>query len=152
MKVGIGADVNGFDMKETVKAYLETLGYEMVDYGIHEKNETHYPEIAAMVANAIKNQDVERGILICGTGIGMAIAANKVKGIRAAQAHDVYSAQRAELSNNAQIITMGGKVIGMEAAKVIAKEYLAQTFTTAGHGKSSAQKVDEIMAIENGTC
>lgn len=148
MKVGLGADVNAFDMKEDVKEYLAMLGYEVVDYGIYEKNDTDYPQIAAKVANAIKDGEIERGVLFCGTGIGMAIAANKVKGIRAAQAHDVYSAERAQLSNNAQIITMGAKVIGHEVAKTIAREYLKNAFTMDGSGKNSARKIDEIMEME----
>ncbi|MHC5249370.1 RpiB/LacA/LacB family sugar-phosphate isomerase [Enterococcus sp. LJL120] len=148
MKVGLGADVNAFDMKEDVKEYLAMLGYEVVDYGVYEKNDTDYPQIAATVAHAIKAGEVERGILFCGTGIGMAIAANKVKGIRAAQTHDVYSAERAQLSNNAQIITMGAKVIGHETAKTIAREYLSNAFTMSGSGKNSARKIDEIMEME----
>lgn len=148
MKIGLGADSNAFEMKEEVKQYLALLGYEVTDYGVYEENAVDYPKIAATVAKAIKAGEVERGILFCGTGIGMAIAANKVKGIRAAQVHDIYSAERAQLSNNAQIITMGSLVIGIEAAKANAREYLKHTFSEAGRGKNSARKIAEITEME----
>lgn len=148
MKVGLGADANALDMKEDVKEYLAMLGYEVIDYSDYEQTDTDYPQIAATVAHGIKEGEIQRGILFCGTGIGMAIAANKVKGIRAAQAHDVYSAERAQLSNNTQIITMGAKVIGHEVAKTIAREYLKNSFTMSGSGKNSARKINDIMEIE----
>lgn len=148
MKVGLGADANAVAMKDDVKEYLTDLGYEVVDYGVFDQSETDYPEIASQVAKGVVEKEVERGILFCGTGIGMAIAANKVKGIRAAQTHDVYSAERAQLSNNAQIITMGAKVIGHQTAKLIAEEFLKNTFSLQGSGKNSARKIDEIMEIE----
>lgn len=148
MKVGLGADSNAYEMKEEVKQFLASLGYEIVDFGVHEKDAIDYPKVASIVAHAIKDGEVERGILFCGTGIGMAIAANKVKGIRAAQTHDIYSAERAQLSNNAHIITMGSKVIGLEVAKKIAKEFLNNSFSLSGSGKNSARKIDEIMEME----
>ncbi|AJO21490.1 ribose 5-phosphate isomerase B [Weizmannia coagulans] len=145
MRIAVGADHNAFDLKESVKAYITSLGHEVVDYGCYSKDEIDYPGVAFKVAGEINNGTVERGILFCGTGIGMAIAANKVPGIRAAQCHDVYSAERAQLSNNAQIITMGAKVIGEEAAKKVAKAYLNVTF----QGGNSARKIDQIMEKES---
>lgn len=145
MKVGLGADSNGVSMKNEVKQFLESIGYTIEDYG--EPSED-YPEIAYQVAQGILTKEIDRGILFCGTGIGMAIAANKVKGIRAAQAHDIYSAERAQLSNNAQIITMGAKVIGNQTATMIAETFLKETFSLAGTGKNSAKKIEEIMTIE----
>lgn len=148
MKVGLGADSNASAMKNEVKRFLAQLGYEVKDYGVYSKESTDYPYVASTVAQAIVDNEIERGLLFCGTGIGMAIAANKVKGIRAAQTHDVYSAERAQLSNNAQIITMGSKVIGIETAKKIAKEYLSNAFTLEGSGKNSARKIEEIAELE----
>jgi len=145
MKIGVGSDHNAFDLKEAVKAYLINLGHEIVDYGCYSKDEVDYPGVAFKVATEVIAGSVERAILFCGTGIGMAIAANKVPGIRAAQCHDVYSAERAQLSNNAQIITMGAKVIGEEAAKKVAKAYLNVTF----QGGNSARKIDQIMEKES---
>ncbi|EOH73483.1 MULTISPECIES: ribose 5-phosphate isomerase B [Enterococcus] len=148
MKVAIGCDDNALQLKEAIKDYLDEKGYEVVDYGIYEQAPADYPKVAFKAAKGILNGEAERGILFCGTGIGMALAANKVKGIRAAQTHDAYSAQRAELSNHAQIITIGAQVVGIELAKVIVSNYLDQHFTTEGRGKNSARKIDEITTIE----
>ncbi|MEI5989712.1 ribose 5-phosphate isomerase B [Enterococcus termitis] len=145
MKIGIGSDHNAFEMKGQLKEYIETLGIEVIDFGCFSPDEVDYPNIAFDVANGIKDGKIERGILVCGTGIGMAMAANKVPGVRAAQCHDTYSAERAQLSNNAQIITMGSKVIGIEVAKKVVSEYLSVTFK----GGNSARKIDQIMQKES---
>ena len=121
MKIAIGADHNGYDLKEAVKTHIEALGHKVEDFGCHHCAETDYPDVAAKVGKSIQQGDNERGILICGTGIGVAITANKLKGIRAALAHDYYSAERAQLSNNAQILTMGAQIIGIEVAKKMLK-------------------------------
>ena len=144
MKIGVGADHNAFDLKETVKQYIESLGHDVIDYGCYSKEEIDYPGVALNVATNIKEGEIDRGILFCGTGIGMCITANKVPTIRSAQCHDTYSAERAQLSNNAQIITMGSKVVGEEAAKKIAEAYLSVTF----QGGNSGRKVDQIKNIE----
>ena len=135
MRIGIGCDNNGFLMKEELKSYIEKLGYTIKDYGCYSLEDTDYPDISFAVCEGILSSEVERAILICGTGIGMAIAANKIPGIRAAQVHDVYSAERAQLSNNAQIITFGAKVIGIETAKKLTREYLNNTFVDGRSGK-----------------
>ena len=101
MKIAIGADHNGYDLKEAVKAHGEHVGYVVEDFGCHQCAETDYPDVAAEVGKSIQQGENERGILICGTGIGVAITANKIKGIRAALAHDYNSAERAQLSNTA---------------------------------------------------
>jgi len=145
MKIGIGADHNAYEAKEELKNYIiEELGHEVKDYGTHSPEAVDYPGIAFNTATAVKNNEVERAILICGTGIGMAISANKIKGIRAAQVHDPYSAERAQMSNNAQIITFGGKVIGADVMKLLAKEYLSNTFA----GGNSGRKVEQINERE----
>jgi ribose 5-phosphate isomerase B len=144
VKIGIGSDHNAFDLKETVKSYIESLGHEVVDYGCYSKDEIDYPGVAFNVATEVTKGNIERGILICGTGIGMSIAANKVPGIRSAQCHDVYSAERAQLSNNAQIITLGAKIVGEELAKKIVEAYLNVSF----QGGNSGRKIDQIMDKE----
>ncbi|WEG13313.1 ribose 5-phosphate isomerase B [Pullulanibacillus sp. KACC 23026] len=144
MKIGVGADHNAFELKEAVKTYIEGLGHEVVDYGCYSKDMIDYPGVAFNVATKLKEGEVERALLFCGTGIGMSIAANKVPGIRSAQCHDPYSAERAQLSNNAQIITMGAKVIGEEAAKKVAEAYLNVSF----QGGNSGRKIDQIMDKE----
>ncbi|WP_240481567.1 RpiB/LacA/LacB family sugar-phosphate isomerase [Tetragenococcus halophilus] len=128
MKIGIGADHNAYEAKEELKRYvIDELGHEVKDYGTYSAEAVDYPGIAFNTATGVKNGEVERAILICGTGIGMAISANKIKGVRAAQVHDPYSAERAQMSNNAQVITFGAKIIGVDVMKLLAKEYLSNT-------------------------
>lgn len=145
MKVGFGADSNAIAFKDDLKAYAEKLGYEVVDFGVHADNPVDYPEVAFDVAHAIKKEKIDRGILCCGTGIGMAIAANKVPGIRAAQITDVYSAERAQLSNNAQVATFGAFVQGIDSAKLLLEEYLSNTFEP---GTRSEPKINQITQYE----
>ena len=145
MKIGIGSDHNAYEMKENLKDYMVELGYEVEDYGCQDScSEVDYPQVAFDVANDIMEGKIDRGILVCGTGIGVAIAAGKVPGIRAALCHDTYSAERAQKSNNAQILTMGAKVIGIEPAKQVVKVYLESEFP----GGNSARKVQQIMDKE----
>lgn len=144
-KVLIGCDEAAFQLKEIIKAHLEQKGVDVEDYGVHSTDPVDYPDIAVAVAKDIAAHKAERGILICGTGIGMAIAANKVPGVYAAQAHDTYSAERARKSNNAQIVTMGARVIGPELAKQIVDAWMASEFAGGG----SVRKVEKIRQIEN---
>lgn len=143
MKIAVGSDHNGFELKENVKKFVEELGHEIVDYGCYSTDAVDYPGIAFKVAEGVSNGEAERGILVCGTGIGVCIAANKYPGIRAALTHDVYSAERAQLSNDAQIITMGAQVIGPAAAQKIVAAYLNVKW--AG---GSQRKVDQIVDKE----
>jgi ribose 5-phosphate isomerase B len=144
-KIAIGCDEAAFEMKEAIKAYVESLGYEVEDYGVYDTAPVLYPDIAVKVAQAVAAGKQERGILMCGTGIGMAITANKVPGIRAAQCHDVFSAERARKSNNAQIMTMGARVIGIELAKMLVRTWLESEF----QGGGSVSKVEKITEYEN---
>jgi ribose 5-phosphate isomerase B len=144
MKLAIGADDAGLELKTTLKAYAEGLGHEVVDYGVHDTSPCLYPDVANEVATAVAAGRHERGILICGTGIGMAIAANKVPGIRAALAHDAFSAERAVKSNDAQILTLGARVIGPELAKYLLRVYLESTFVDG----PSTPKIQRIMEYE----
>lgn len=147
MKLAIGCDEAALDLKETIKAHLldqSQVSVEIVDFGVHAEDPMDYPDIALKVAEAVAQGECERGILLCGTGLGMAIAANKVPGIRAATCHDVFSAERAQKSNNAQIITLGARVIGPELAKMVVSAWLVSEFAGGG----STQKVDKIMQIE----
>jgi ribose 5-phosphate isomerase B len=143
VKIGIGCDNNAFDLKEIVKSYVEELGHEVEDYGCFSKNAVDYPDVAFKVAAGVSNGEVTRGILLCGTGIGMCIAANKYPGIRAALTHDVYSAERAQLSNDAQIITIGSQILGSEATKKVVAAYL-----NAQWAGGSQRKVDKIVDKE----
>lgn len=143
MKIGIGCDHNAFDLKVIVKSFVEELGHEVEDYGCYSKDAIDYPDVAFKVSAGVSNGEVTRGILLCGTGIGMCIAANKYPGIRAALTHDVYSAERAQLSNDAQIITIGSQILGPEATKKVVAAYLNSHWS----GGSQA-KVDKIVEKE----
>ena len=143
--VAIGSDEAGYDLKELIKQHLTAQGIEVKDYGCHSTEPVDYPDVAVVLAKDVAAHQIERGILICGTGIGMAITANKVTGVYAAQAHDTFSAERARKSNNAQIITMGARVIGPELAKQIVDHWMASEFAGGG----SARKVAKIKKIEN---
>ncbi len=142
MKIAIGSDDAALELKATLTERLKELGYEVQDYSPKEGDD--YPDVAVEVAEAVAAGEHERAILCCGTGIGMSITANKVPGVRAAQCHDVYSAERARKSNNAQILTMGQRVIGPEAAKTVMDAWLESEFA----GGSSTKKVEKMEAID----
>lgn len=144
MKIGIGADDAALELKQTLVEHLEELGYEVEDYSVTEQKPGDYPDVAVEVAEAVAAGEHERAILCCGTGLGMSITANKVPGVRAAQCHDVYSAERARKSNNAQVLTMGQRVIGPEAAKTVVDAWLASEFG----GGSSAPKVAKMEEVD----
>jgi ribose 5-phosphate isomerase B len=147
MKLAIGADEAAFELKEAIKTFLAqqtAMAVECMDFGVHSLEPVDYPDIALAVAQEVASGNCERGILLCGTGLGMAIAANKVPGIRAATCHDTYSAERAQKSNNAQIITLGARVIGPELAKQVVMAWLTSEFAGGG----STRKVAKIRAIE----
>lgn len=146
MRIAIGCDEAAFELKEVLRSHVVMHDFvtSARDFGVYRGECADYPDIALEVAHAISCGNADRGILLCGTGLGMAIAANKVPGIRAATCHDVYSAERAQKSNNAQIITLGARVIGPEAAKIIVSAYLRSSFA----GGSSARKIDKIAKIE----
>ncbi|HLR11713.1 MAG TPA: ribose 5-phosphate isomerase B [Sporosarcina sp.] len=143
MKIAIGSDHNAFQLKETIREFLSDTEHEVVDYGCYSEDAVDYPDVAFEVSQAISEGKVERGILICGTGIGVCIAANKYPGIRAGLAHDVYAAERAQLSNNAQILTMGAQIVGPEAAKKVVNAYLNVEWA-----EGSKRKVDKIIEKE----
>lgn len=143
MNIAIGSDEAGFELKEIIRMYLQNSNFSIEDYGVYDRNPVLYPDIALKVSEAVVAKKQERGILICGTGIGMAITANKIPGIRAAQCHDTYSAERAQLSNNAQIITLGARVIGPELAKKIVHTWVNLTFKD-GSSTSKIQRITEI--------
>lgn len=138
MRIAIGADDAAFGLRDTIVAHLQASGLAVEDLSPAGATAGEfYPSVAERVATAVADGRVDRGILICGTGIGMSITANKVPGVRAALCHDTYSAERARKSNDAQIITMGARVIGVELAKSIVATFLASEFS----GGRSASKV-----------
>ncbi|WP_026971282.1 RpiB/LacA/LacB family sugar-phosphate isomerase [Aliagarivorans marinus] len=144
MKIAIGCDNAAIELKNVITQHLLSLGFEVVDHNHGHDPDELYADVAARVALAVKHQHQPRGIILCGTGIGVCIMANKVRGIRAALCHDTFSAERAQLSNNAQIITMGARVIGSELAKRIVSTWLSCEFVD---GPSTA-KVERIHELE----
>jgi ribose 5-phosphate isomerase B len=144
MKIAVGSDHHGFEMKEMLKGHLETLGHDVRDHGCHTTDEIDYPDVAVVVAEDVAAGEAERGVLVCGTGIGMAIAACKVPGVRAAAVSDPYSAERAQKSNNAQVLCLGAKVVGPEVATLLLEHWLNSSF----QGGASARKVAKIDALD----
>jgi ribose 5-phosphate isomerase B len=144
MRIAIGCDEAAFELKEILRQHLAAAGLEVQDYGTFDAAPVLYPDVAFAVAEAGAAGRHDRAILLCGTGIGMAISANKVPGVRAAQAHDTYSAARARMSNDAQIVTLGARVVGSELAKSIVDTFLASEF----QGGRSTAKVERIAAYE----
>ncbi len=146
-RIVVGADSAGFEYKEALKADLlkDPRVSEVIDIGISEAEDTDYPHIAVRAAQTVADGAADRALLICGTGLGVAISANKVPGIRAVTAHDSYSVERSVLSNNAQVLTFGQRVIGLELARRLTREWLSYTFD---EGSSSAAKVAAISSYE----
>ncbi|KAF2801382.1 ribose 5-phosphate isomerase [Mytilinidion resinicola] len=148
LRIAIGSDEAGVSYKTAIKADLEKnpLVASVTDVGVPESSDkTAYPHIAVDAAKLISSGAADRAILICGTGLGVAISANKVPGIRAVTAHDSFSVERAVLSNDAQVLCMGERVVGIELARRLAKEYLGYRFDTSS---PSAAKVQAIMDHE----
>lgn len=144
----VGGDNAGYGYKEELKALLEAddrVG-TVTDVGVGSTEDgTYYPNVAVAAAEKVAAGEADRALLICGTGLGVAIAANKVSGVRAVTAHDLYSVQRSVLSNNAQVLCMGQRVVGLELARRLLREWLTYTFDP---NSASADKVQEICAYE----
>jgi len=145
MKIAIDSDCNGVDLKRILLEFLENCGFDISDLNYTEnRSDIDYPDVAFNMAKEIQSTDYSKGILICGTGQGMAIAANKMPGIYAGACADVYAAERLCKSNNAQIITLGSQVTGSESAKAIVKAFVESEF----QGGRSLPKVEKIKAFE----
>ena len=152
LRIVIGCDDAGFDYKEILKRDLESNPgvASVVDVGVDADGHTAYPRVAITAAELVASGEADRALLVCGTGLGVAIAANKVAGIRAVTAHDSFSVERAVLSNDAQVLTMGQRVVGIELARRLVREWLTYRFDTAS---ASADKVAVIDRFETtGSC
>lgn len=145
MKIGIGNDHAATELKFAIMDYLKELGHEVVNFGTDTNDSCNYPEYGEKVARAVVAKEVDLGILICGTGVGISIAANKVKGIRAVVCSEPCSARLAREHNNANILAFGARIVGEELAKTIVKEYLDASFLGGRH----QTRVDMISEIEN---
>lgn len=144
MRIAVASDHGGFRLKQEVINYLGLAGYEFEDLGTYSADSVDYPDFARAVAEAVRSGEFDRGIILCGTGIGVCIAANKVPGIRAALCHDTFSARAAREHNDANVLTMGERVIGPGLARDIVAAWLAAEFQGGRH----ARRVAKITAIE----
>ena len=142
-KIVLANDHAAIDMKFKIKEYVESLGYETINIGLDEFKHVDYPDYAYKVCNMIVNKEADLGILICGTGIGMSVAANKVKGIRACACSETFSARMSREHNDANVLCFGERVIGLETAKEIVKAFLGAEFTHAQH-EARVQKIKDI--------
>ena len=144
MKIAIGCDHGGLEHKNAIIAHLKERGFEVVNFGTDTLDSVDYPDLAVKVCNAVVNHECERGILVCGTGIGMSIAANKVKGIRAAALSDHFSAKYTRLHNDANILCLGGRVIGIGTALELTDIFTDTDYEGGRHQK----RLDKIAALE----
>jgi ribose 5-phosphate isomerase B len=142
--IALGCDHVGIELKEPIRDYLAGKGFELKDFGTTTHERADYPRYALAVARAVVSGECERGLLFCGTGVGISIAANKVKGIRAVVCSEPYSAKLSRQHNNTNILCLGARVVGIELAKMIVDEWLAATFEGGRH----ATRVQQIGEIE----
>lgn len=147
MRIHIGSDHAGFPLKEAVKARLVEEGHEVVDVGAHSEESVDYPLYAGPVARAVAAKEADFGILVCGTGLGMEIAANKVHGVRAVQVNDPEFAKMARMHNNANVLTLAGRYTTAEGAVRIVDAFISTPFEGGRHDR----RVDQITDLENGT-
>jgi len=142
--IAIGSDHGGYELKKAIKKHLDEKGIEYKDFGTFSEESVDYPDFALKVAEAVASGEFERGILLCGTGVGISIAANKVPGIRAAHVSDAFSARYSKEHNNANVLCMGGRVVGPGLAAILVDEWLNAEFQGGRHQK----RLDKITEIE----
>ena len=144
MKIVIGSDHAGFRLKEEISSYLKELGYNTIDIGTHSEDPVDYPDYARAVGLKVIGGEAERGILICGSGVGASVAANKIPGIRAGLCHDTYSAHQGVEHDDINILVLGARVIGIELAKELTLSFLNAYFTEEPRHKRRLQKVKDM--------
>ncbi len=144
MRIGIACDHGGFGLKEEVKTALKSAGIDPVDFGSFDEASVDYPDFGIQVAEKVSNGELDRGILICGTGIGMSIVANRFSGVRAALANELYSARCSREHNDANVLVLGGRVVGAGLAREIVRVWLETPFAAGRHQK----RLDKIAAID----
>lgn len=144
MKIALACDHGGLNLKNAIKKHLEEKNYEVVDFGTHSTDSVDYPDYALKAANAVANKEVDCGILVCGTGIGIGISANKVKGIRCATLSDTFSARMTKMHNDANMISLGERVTGIGLGLDIVDAYLEAEFEGGRHLK----RIEKMMSIE----
>lgn len=146
MKIAIGADHAGYHLKQDILEYVRYLGYDCEDYGTNSTDAVDYPDVALKVAQAVSQGKSDRGILLCGTGAGVSITANKVKGIRAAVCNDTFTAHETRAHNDANVLCMGGRVIGSGVARDVVKIWLETSFS---QGERHTRRVAKMNALDD---
>ncbi|HOA23376.1 MAG TPA: ribose 5-phosphate isomerase B [Aggregatilineales bacterium] len=146
MEVVVGADHAGYELKEVIKAYLKEKGYDVIDVGTDSLEAVDYPDFARAVGEEVLRGEGRRGVLICGSGVGASIAANKIPGIRAAICHDTYSARQGVEHDDVNVLTLGGRIIGVEVAKELVNAFLSAEFSR--NEERHVRRVGKIKAIE----
>jgi ribose 5-phosphate isomerase B len=144
MQIGLACDHAGFELKEEIKAFLKSTGFEPIDLGTFTEDSVDYPDYGILVAEKVSRGEMEKGILICGTGIGMSIVANKFPGVRAALVNDLYSSRCSREHTDANILVIGGRIVGKELAKEIVKLWLDTPFAGGRHKR----RLEKIEAVE----
>lgn len=143
-RIALGSDHGGYELKEHVYEYLNEKAYSVYNYGCYDTSRVDYPDYALKVGESLMKGEIDYGIIICGTGIGISIAANKIPGVRAALCNDIYSAEMAREHNNANILAMGGRIIGKNLSLRIVETFIATEFSYGRHER----RIDKIMEIE----
>jgi len=149
VRIVIGSDHAGFDLKQSLAAFLPGLGYDVLDVGTRSTAPVDYPDFAEAVAHAVKDGSADRGILICGSGVGASVAANKIPGIRAGICHDTYSAHQGVEHDNMNVLVLGARVIGVELAHDLVKAFLGANFTNEERHR---RRLAKVLAIEAKAC
>lgn len=145
MRIAIGSDHAGYELKEYLKQCISEMGHEVIDVGTHSTDRVDYPDFSRAVGEAVVHGKVERGIVLCGSGVGASIAANKVRGVRAAICHDTYSARQGVEHDDMNVLALGGRVIGSRLARELARTFLAANF---GGEEAHARRVKKVEALE----
>ncbi len=144
MRIGLACDHGGFELKEELKSFLSSIDMEQIDFGTFSEDSVDYPDFGILVAEKVSSGELDRGILICGTGIGMSILANKVPRVRATLANDLYSSRCSREHNDSNILVMGGRIVGRDLAKEIVKIWLNTPFAGGRHQR----RLEKIEALE----
>jgi RpiB/LacA/LacB family sugar-phosphate isomerase len=147
MRLAIGADHAGFELKESIAKMLRADGHDLLDLGTHSTAPVDYPDFAAAVGRAVVDGQVERGVLICGSGVGAAVAANKIVGVRAGLCHDTYSAGQSVEHDDANVLVLGARVIGTSLAEVLVRAFVAARFSGAERHR---RRLEKVRALESG--
>lgn len=148
MKIAVAADHAGFLLKEDVKSFLQARGLDVLDLGVHDQQPSDYPDVARAIGEAIQKGEVARAVLVCGSGVGVCVAANKMKGVRAGLCHDTYSAHQGVEHDDINVLCLGARVIGTELARELVRAFIAARFTGEERHKRRLAKV-EAMEREN---